>query len=157
ELVSKPFYSYHHFTKHTVAKLMSNHHRLDWANQPDPFRAYMGAPRIALPKELHVSKLAYFAALEAMLVGQGVDRQCILPPANAADLWFLSNLLFYSMSISAWKQLSGTGERWSLRVNPSSGNLHPTETHLLFHCVDGLEDGAYHYFVRDHALEQRGR
>ena len=155
DLVSAPFYSYHHFTKHTVAKLMSYQHRLDWANQPDPFRTYKGAARIVLPRAIKVSSLRYFAALEAMLAGQGIGSRGVIPPPEPADLSLLSNLLFYSMSISAWKQLAGTGERWSLRANPSSGNLHPTETHLLLHAVDGAEDGAYHYFVPEHALEQR--
>jgi len=155
DLVSTPFYSYHDFTKHTVAKLMSYEHRLDWANQPDPFRTYKGAPRIVLPRTLQVSNLGYFGALEAMLAGQGVESKGEMPPPHVADIAFLSNLLFYSMSISAWKQLAGTGERWSLRANPSSGNLHPTETHLLLQSVEGLEDGAYHYFVPAHALEKR--
>ncbi len=59
------------------------------------------------------------------------------------------------MAISAWKQVKGTNSKWALRVNPSSGNLHPTETHLLCSGVDGIDDGAYHYSVIDHSLEKR--
>lgn len=150
-----PFYAYHHFTKHTLSRLMSSHHHLDWANQPDPFRRYAQAALSLLPRGLKVSSLGYFPALEAMLVGQGVKRECALPAPEAADLSFLSNLLFYSLAISAWKQLAGTGSRWSLRVNPSSGNLHPTDTHILVHSFAGMDDGAYHYYVPEHALEKR--
>ena len=44
---------------------------------------------------------------------------------------FLSQLLFYSAAISASKRVPSTGDRYALRVNPSSGNLHPTEFHFL--------------------------
>ena len=33
------------------------------------------------------------------------------------------------MGLSAWKAYGGN--RWALRCNPSSGNLHPTEGYLL--------------------------
>ena len=42
---------------------------------------------------------------------------------------FLSQLMFYSASISASKRVPSTGSTYALRVNPSSGNLHPTEFH----------------------------
>lgn len=154
-LFQAPFYAYHQLTKHTVAKLMSHHHHLDWANQPDPFRRYETSRRLELPRSLEPAAIAYYPALEAMLVGQGTERHCNLPDPQAADAVFLSRLLFYSMAISAWKEVSGGLDRWSVRVNPSSGNLHPTETHLLLHSFQGLEPGAYHYYVRTHALEQR--
>lgn len=66
----------------------------------------------------------------------------------------ISTLLYYSMAISAWKSYPGA-RPWSLRVNPSSGDLHPTETHLYVHNMEGIPPGAYHYFVKDHQLEQR--
>jgi SagB-type dehydrogenase family enzyme len=71
------------------------------------------------------------------------------------DADFLSNLLFYSVSISAWKQVQGTSNKWALRVNASSGNLHPTETHVAVKEIDGLAPGLYHYKVDAHALEYR--
>ncbi len=37
----------------------------------------------------------------------------------------LSQLLFYSAAISASKRVPSTREKYALRVNPSSGNLHP--------------------------------
>jgi SagB-type dehydrogenase family enzyme len=90
---------------------------------PDPFRHYEGVPVIDLPAD---------------------------PKPNRAPGWidFLSGLLYYSASISATKQTI-SGQRYALRVNPSSGNLHPTEFHLA--CPNGL----YHYRVSSHMLEQR--
>jgi SagB-type dehydrogenase family enzyme len=88
---------------------------------PDPFRHYEGVPVMDLPADPKQS-------------GDWVD--------------FLSSLLFYSASISAAKQTI-SGQRYALRVNPSSGNLHPTEFHVA--CPNGL----YHYRVSSHMLEQR--
>ncbi len=51
------------------------------------------------------------------------------------------------MGLSAWKQYGQS--RWALRVNPSSGNLHPTESWIV-------RDGRVcHYAPREHALEER--
>src|SRR5258705_4488571 len=64
--------------------------------------------------------------------------------------------MFYSASISASKRVSSTGGIYALRVNPSSGNLHPTEFHF---CTRGLlewPDGLYHYRPSSHVAEQRG-
>ena len=48
-----------------------------------------------------------------------------------------STQLELSLGLSAWK-VYGTS-RWSLRINPSSGNLHPTEAHLILPAMKGLE------------------
>ena len=59
------------------------------------------------------------------------------------------------MGLSAWKEYGP--DRWALRCNPSSGNLHPTEAYVVSRNVPGLDDGLHHYLSRDHALEQRCR
>ena len=70
---------------------------------------------------------------------------------------WLSRLLWHSMAISAWKKVPRTDYRYSLRVNPSSGNLHPTETYLAPLGFTGVDDGLYHYRADRHALELRSR
>ena len=52
-----------------------------------------------------------------------------------------------SMGLSAWKQFQAS--RWALRVNPSSGNLHPTEAYVVWN------GRVCHYAPREHALEER--
>jgi SagB-type dehydrogenase family enzyme len=46
-----------------------------------------------------------------------------------------------------------------LRINPYSGNLHPTEAYAVLPALEWLPGGAgvYHYAPLDHALEQRAR
>jgi SagB-type dehydrogenase family enzyme len=70
---------------------------------------------------------------------------------------FLSQLLFYSAAISASKRIPSTGYKYALRVNPSSGNLHPTEFHFVTRGLKEWPDGLYHYDPSRHMAEQRGR
>jgi SagB-type dehydrogenase family enzyme len=69
----------------------------------------------------------------------------------------VSQLLFDSLALSAWKR---TGDvSWALRVNPSSGNLHPTEGYVVCGPVPGLTETPMvaHYAPREHALEVRAQ
>ena len=61
----------------------------------------------------------------------------------------VAEFLRCSMGLSAWKR-HGTS-RWALRVNPSSGNLHPTEAYIV------REGSVSHYAPDAHALELRTR
>src|SRR4029078_809349 len=111
---------------------------LDWATQPDPFRRYAGAAVIPLARDIVVADERSYASL---YLRNG--------PACPLDNRSIAEFLRCSMGLSAWKQYRET--RWALRVNPSSGNLHPTEAYFI-------RDGAvYHYAPREHALEQRAR
>jgi SagB-type dehydrogenase family enzyme len=73
----------------------------------------------------------------------GSGRKIAAPIDDNSVAWFLR----YSMGLSAWKAYRET--RWALRVNPSSGNLHPTEAYIV-------HDGRiFHYAPGEHALEER--
>ena len=64
-------------------------------------------------------------------------------------------MLRHALGLSAWKQFREA--RWSLRVNPSSGNLHPTEAYVVTGAIDGLSQvpSVFHYAPDRHALERR--
>ena len=138
---------YHEATKHSVESLRRARHVLDWANMPDPFRHYKGVPVLDLPADPPAPEKAALDVLQGtsgtMPVGDGPT--------------FLSQLLFYSAAISASKRVWSTGYKYALRVNPSSGNLHPTEFHFLTRGLKGWPDGLYHYDPSRHMVEQRGR
>jgi SagB-type dehydrogenase family enzyme len=136
---------YHELTKHSVESLRGTQHYLDWANMPNPFRHYEGVPVVDLPADPPAPQISALEVLEGK-TGNTLAR-------DGAE--FLSQLMFYSASISASKRVSSTGAVYSLRVNPSSGNLHPTEFHF---CSQGLvdwPDGLYHYRPSSHMMEQR--
>jgi SagB-type dehydrogenase family enzyme len=123
---------YHDATKHSRESLCRSRHFLDWENMPDPFRHYEGVPVLDLPADPPA------------------------PPFPCADgAAFLSQLLYYSAAISASKVVPSTGTRYALRVNPSSGNLHPTEFHFATRGLKDWPDGLYHYRPSSHMAEQR--
>jgi SagB-type dehydrogenase family enzyme len=134
--------AYHERTKHRLERYAAGPETLDWTAQPDPFREYRGARRVSLPLP---------AARLSARFGDLYVPGAIAPQPFALDS--LGTLLQLSMAISAWKQYGP--DRWALRCNPSSGNLHPTEAYVLARRVPGLADGLHHYLSRDHALEQR--
>ena len=138
---------YHEATKHSVESLMRARRVLDWANMPDPFRHYEGVPVLDLPADPPAPQIP---ALE-VLQGASGTTPVVDGPA------FLSQLLFYSAAISASKRVPSTGDAYALRVNPSSGNLHPTEFHFVTRGLKEWPDGLYHYDPSRHMAEQRGR
>jgi SagB-type dehydrogenase family enzyme len=152
-------FAYHHATKHSYHSVRTNAHFLDWHNQPDPFRTYGGAPLITLPDEPGFPEACTFTTMAALAEGarpirgsKSEDREEV-----QLDMTWLSRLLWHSMAISAWKKVPRTDYRYSLRVNPSSGNLHPTEAHLALLGFMGVGEGLYHYRADRHALELRSR
>ncbi len=134
--------AYHTRTKHRFDRYAAGPETLDWDAQPNPFREFAGAPRTTLP-------------LTADLLGTRFAQ--IYSPGGVAPVPFsaasIGALLELSMGLSAWKEYGP--DRWAVRCNPSSGNLHPTETYVIASHVTGLDDGLYHYASRDHALELR--
>ena len=138
---------YHERTKHHFNRYARGPGSLDWANQPDPFRRYQGAPLLYLPR-LGPDEEPLSPAYEHLYRPAAVASA----PVTARSL---SRLFEYALALSAWKQAGGT--RWALRSNPSSGNLHPTEGYLLIGALSGLADAPalYHYAPREHALERR--
>jgi len=135
---------YHERSKHHLTRYAPGPGYLDWANQPDPFRSYLGAPRI----ELELAADGLLSRYNDVRSGR-LSEPASLTRASIAVLFELS------LAISAWKSYRGTS--WALRCNPSSGNLHPTEGYLVTCDLPGLEGGVYHYLSRDHVLEQRVR
>src|SRR6202158_6233747 len=136
---------YHESTKHSVESLRRAPHVLDWANMPDPFRHYEGVPVLDLPADPPSPEIP---ALEVL---HGVSGATLASDGPT----FLSQLLFYSAAISASKRVPSTGYRYALRVNPSSGNLHPTEFHFRTRGLKNWPNGLYHYRPSAHMAEQR--
>lgn len=138
--------AYHARTMHYFKRYARGPMGLDWASQPDPFRRYSGAELV---------KLAHTPREEGPLYSDVFGGVLLEPaPLNHKSI---SRLFQDSLALSAWKQHRES--RWPLRVNPSSGNLHPTEAHLLAPAVPGLCDTPMlaHYAPREHALEVRAR
>ena len=149
-------FAYHQATKHTFDSVRSGAHFLDWKNQPNPFRTYEGAPVVELSRDPEFPNVGTFEAMRGLCEPTTGGKETTEgPQPERPDLNLLSRLLWYSMAVSSWKKVPLTGSRYSLRVNPSSGNLHPTETYLAICDFQGVGDGLYHYRADRHALELR--
>ena len=135
--------AYHERTKHHMQRFARGPGQLDWANRPDPFRRYQGAALVRLPLELTQAP-AYW---QLYVAGS--------TPAAPLSLDTLSQLFRYALSLTAWKRFGDVS--WSLRANPSSGNLHPTEAYAILPALEGLHarPALYHYAPKEHGLERR--
>jgi SagB-type dehydrogenase family enzyme len=136
--------AYHQSSKHHFGRYAPSPGFMDWATQPDPFRRFEGAPNTPLSLAANRRKVGYADLFEPGAI----------TPAPL-DLDGVSVLLELSFGLSAWKQYGGN--RWALRCNPSSGNLHPTEAYVIVSGAHGIENGIHHYASYDHSLELRCR
>jgi SagB-type dehydrogenase family enzyme len=134
--------SYHEGSKHHFHRYAPSPGGMDWANQPDPFRVFEGAPVFELPL-LETEPEGGHTRLYG-------DTRAGPRPLNRRSL---AGFLELAMGLSAWKAYGSS--RWALRINPSSGNLHPTESYVVVPETGTLPAGIYHYRPLDHALEQR--
>ena len=136
--------AYHERTKHHFHRYAASLGCMDWATQPDPFRRYQGADvvRLLLPKLARPLPYWQLYALGDV-------------PSEPLSLESISLLFRYALSVTAWKRFHET--TWSLRANPSSGNLHPTEGYAVLPSIERLGNApaVYHYAPKEHALERR--
>ncbi|BAM91681.1 conserved hypothetical protein [Bradyrhizobium oligotrophicum S58] len=136
-------FAYHARTRHSLRRYAAGPETLDWDAQPNPFREFAGSPRSMLP--LTSDRLATTFA----------DSCNGTAPIHPLTIDGTALLLELSFGLAAWKELGP--DRWALRCNPSSGNLHPTEAYVVADNIAGLSDGLHHYISREHVLEQRCR
>ncbi|KAL6007930.1 hypothetical protein ACLOJK_033435 [Asimina triloba] len=139
---------YHDETKHSLTRYARGPHGLDWANQPNPFRLYPPSPLIPLqhlPPSTPNNNPQYHSLYHS------------LPAPQPLSPTTLSQFLYDSLSLSAWKTTGSS--TWSLRVNPSSGNLHPTEAYIISPSLPPFSHTPFvaHYAPKRHALEFRAQ
>jgi SagB-type dehydrogenase family enzyme len=155
---------YHDGSKHHFTRFARSLGHLDWASQPNPFRSF-GVPAIPLSTTLERGldrPRAPDPARETGVrpIGRGPTYDRLFGPKLGPPRvsWSaVGEVLRYALGLSAWKRAGGS--RWALRVNPSSGNLHPTEAYVVVAPIAAVADtpAVYHYAPDRHALELRCR
>ncbi len=133
---------YHEATKHHFHRFAKSLGFMDWSNRPDPFRSYEGAESVPLGFAWKPSEWKYPDFY--------LRRR---PEPRPLGLESLGAFLELSLGLSAWK--SAGDAAWALRINPSSGNLHPTEAHLILPATEDFRGNICHYAPYAHALEIR--
>lgn len=136
--------AYHERTKHHFHRFAASLGFMHWATQPNPFRRYVGTDLVRLPLPNAGCPLPYWQLYAIGTV-----------PPEPLSVESVSLFFRYALSLTAWKRFRET--TWSLRANPSSGDLHPTEGYAVLPTIERLGDMAavYHYAPREHALERR--
>ncbi|KAK4379405.1 hypothetical protein RND71_001267 [Anisodus tanguticus] len=137
---------YHKETKHNFTNYARGPHNLDWANQPNPFRHYISSPLIPLLHPPYTNESPLYSSIFKTL-----------PLPKPISQSTISQLFYDSLALSAWKS---TGfSTWSLRVNPSSGNLHPTEAYIICPPIVSMSNKGFvaHYAPKEHSLEIRAQ
>lgn len=134
--------AYHELTKHHFHRYAPSAGYMDWANQPDPFRRFAGAPCIQFDLTDDDGPNYHDLFASNATSTQPLTRESI------------GRFFEFALALSAWKEFKGT--RWALRCNPSSGNLHPTEGYLVAPAIHEIGNaGVFHYAPKLHALERR--
>lgn len=132
---------YHNQTKHSFHQSSRSLGYMDWPNQPLPYRLYRGAPLIKLPLSAHDPENPHLNLF---------CRTNTQPQEYSIET--LAKLIELSLGLSSWKQAGNS--RWALRMNPSSGNLHPTESYWILPATEKSGPGLYHYNPLLHTLQQ---
>ena len=136
--------NYHNETKHHFNRYARSLGYMDWENQPNPFRIFQDCDTFHLP-----FKTNYQHQPHQHLFFRNKNE------TRPFSFESISEMIENSMALSAWKQVHQ--DKWSLRINPSSGNLHPTESYWILPQLDGLNAGVYHYNPLLHNLSCRCR
>jgi SagB-type dehydrogenase family enzyme len=114
---------------------------LDWNNQPEIYKQIPDCKRIELPKPKELSK----SSLESCLKKRKSIRNFTGEPI---DMDQLSYLLWASTGIQRKEH------GFEFRTGPSAGALYPIETYLVVNNIKDLENGVYHYSIKDHSLDE---
>jgi SagB-type dehydrogenase family enzyme len=131
---------YHEATK--LAPGQESSRRVNWGDQPRPFKLYRDLDRVPLPRELRASKVPAIELLDGR-VSPGGD-------AGSIDLSALATLLHHSAGII--RRLRHRGGTMYFRAAACTGALYHVELYLVCGNLPGLDAGVYHFGVNDFSL-----
>ena len=120
----------HNQTKHYPNRFAKSLGYLDWENQPNYYKEYLTDKKISLN---------YFD------IKAPYEKLYTKNTPKEINLKTIATFLKNSLSINAIKRLYTS--QWEVRVNPSSGNLHPEECYIIF------ENKIMHFNVKEFSLE----
>jgi SagB-type dehydrogenase family enzyme len=125
--------NYHEATKHSLQRLQSSRHFLDWVNEPLKYKLYQEVEFIQLPTDLPETGIPTLASLE-----YGAAAKEAVPGIRE-----LAYLLYYTGGVT--KKLVHAGGEIYFRAASSAGALYPIEIYLVCKDLPGLEEGVYHF------------
>jgi len=134
---------FHDETAHSPHSVRTSGHTLEWDIKPYPFKLYVDAPAVPLPRDLDALAVDTLGALGA----------AAFSPAPRLTLGALATALHHSAGVT--KKLTYPGGAGVLfRAAPSTGALYQTEVYVVAGAVDGLDPGVYHFGPGDFTLRR---
>jgi len=129
---------YHRKTSYDRSKMGG--HFLDWQNQPEVFKMYDGLETVSMPREIPLPQKNLFDLYD----------NCSTPGVDVFNLEELSRILLLTYTLTS--QTRHPGGMFYFRSAASAGALYPTEIYVLSNGVKDLDDGLYHFSIKEHAL-----
>ena len=130
--------AYHQSTVHDRHRGMGR--RINWNDQPVPFKMYREVPAYRLPQDL---------ALPDTPLGPDLDRPSFNPKADMPVL--LASICYLAGGLTRVRR-QADGRVFHFRTVPSAGALYPAELYVALQNVVGMNDGLYHYSPLEHTL-----
>ena len=135
-------WKYHDVTKHSHWSIRNNHHFLDWANRPQPFKIYPRIVPFPLPRDVPQTGVAALSAISEPVPSSQGD--------SVPDLHDLARILFFSAGIT--KQRAHPGGEIYFRAAACTGALYEIELYVVTGDLPGLDAGVYHFNPADLSL-----
>ena len=134
---------YHQGTNHSQESVYRSSHRMEWDNQPMPFKIYPELAGEGIIGDLTASGGSTWSAMTAPVI-QG-DAVPI-----SEDL---AALLFYTGGVTKVGTAGGGGKMY-FRAAACTGALYHIEIYLVCGPIHGLDAGVYHFGPHDFALRK---
>lgn len=116
-------------------------HSIDWAHQPDVYKRYPGIEPRPLPRDMTLPEERLSALLKPRV------PEAVVHNLDAEDL---SKILLLTYTLTAEARYPD-GE-FHYRSAASAGALYPTEIYVASAGIKGMDDGLYHFAIRQHGL-----
>ena len=113
---------------------------LIWSAKPKTYKTYPAAAKIELDTPALEGGMPLWEAIRSRL---SIRNYRNIP----LEKRHLSQLLWATQGISR------EAMDFEFRTAPSAGALYPVETYLVMNNVEGIEQGVYHYDVKNHQLD----
>ncbi|MHC4293426.1 MAG: SagB/ThcOx family dehydrogenase [Planctomycetota bacterium] len=126
-------------TKYDPVSIRS--HFIDWTNQPPLYKEYRNSEKTKLP----TPKIEQKMSLDETLKKRRSVRHFSSKPLSLQEVSYL-------LWASTGTQRIEAG--YEFRTAPSAGALYPIETYIISNNVTDLQNGLYHYDIKNHQLEK---
>ena len=121
-------------------------HTMDWANQPNPYKSYVGSDGIALPEIQDITRQGFFDQnLQAVY-----DFRRLKSAENSPTVETLSKICLLANGLTA-RSRQGDGYFY-YRSSPSAGALYPNEMYFASFDNEMFPVGIYHCGVHNRFL-----